>query len=77
MNYHLLSDFRVAHQEALDNLLTQIVATMMVAGLVTLEEVAQDGLKLRASAGASSFHRKATLERCLDMAQQRVKHLAE
>ncbi len=37
INYHMLSDFRVAHQEALDDLLTQIVASLMAAGAVTLE----------------------------------------
>ena len=42
MDYHLLSDFRVEHQEALDELLTQIVATLMAQDLVTLAEVAQD-----------------------------------
>ena len=44
VNYHTLSDFRVAHQEALDQLLTDILATMMDAGLVKLQRVAQDGM---------------------------------
>src|SRR5512133_1183788 len=55
INYHMLSDFRVAHQQAMDDLLTEILASMMVDGLVTLRHVAQDGLRTRASAGASSF----------------------
>ena len=50
INYHMVSDFRVAHQEALDELLTQIVASLTVAGAVTLERVAQDGMRVRASA---------------------------
>jgi len=29
VDYHVLSDFRVAHQQALDKLLTEIVAVMM------------------------------------------------
>ena len=61
INYHMVSDFRVAHQEALDELLTQIVASLTVAGAVTLERVAQGGMRVRASAGASSFRRKETL----------------
>jgi transposase len=52
INYHTLSDFRVAHQEALDELLTEILAAIMDAGLVTLRCVAQDGMRVRASARA-------------------------
>ena len=76
INYHTLSDFRVAHQEALDNLLTEILASMMDAGLVKLHHVAQDGMRVRASAGASSFRREPTLQRCLAEAQQQVAKLA-
>jgi len=75
-NYHTLSDFRVAHQEALDNLLTEILAAMMDAGLVTLRHVAQDGMRVRASAGASSFRRESSLQHCLWEAQQQVAALA-
>jgi transposase len=77
VDYHLLSDFRREHQEALDELLTQIVATLMAANLVTLAEVAQDGLRVRASAGGGSFRRRARLEECLEAAQARVEHLAK
>ena len=76
INYHTLSDFRVAHQEALDNLLTEILASMMDAGLVKLNHVAQDGMKVRASAGSGSFRRESSLERCLAEAEQQVAALA-
>ena len=76
INYHTLSDFRVANQEALDNLLTEILAAMMDAGLVTLRHVAQDGMRVRASAGASSFRRASSLQRCLVEAEQQVSALA-
>ena len=76
INYHTVSDFRVAHQEALDGLLTEILASMMDAGLVTLHHVAQDGMRVRASAGASSFRREPTLQRCLAEAEQQVAALA-
>ena len=52
MDYHLLSDFRREHQEALNELLTQIVATLLAENLVTLKEVAQDGVRIRTSAGS-------------------------
>lgn len=77
INYHMLSDFRVAKQAALDELLTQIVASLMRAGAVSLERVAQDGTRVRTSAGASSFKRKDTLRACLREAQEQVKRLAE
>ncbi len=75
-NYHLLADFRVGHQAALDALLTQTVASLLAAGAVTLERVAQDGMRVRASAGAASFRRRPTLARCLEAAQEQVARLA-
>jgi transposase len=77
INYHMLSDFRVSHPAALDDLLTQIVASLMAAGAVTLERVAQDGMRVRASAGAASFRRRQTLEACLGAAREQVARLAK
>ena len=56
----------------LDGLLTEMLASMMVEGLVTLRHVAQDGMRTRASAGAGSFRRQETLERCLAEAREQV-----
>lgn len=75
MNYHTLSDFRTQHVDLLDQLLTQSVASLMAEGLVSLDRVAQDGMKVRASAGAASFRRKATLEELLLEAKQQVDKL--
>jgi len=77
LNYHMLSDFRVAHPTAVDDLLSQILAVLLYAGIVTLAQVAQDGVRVRASAGAASFRRKATLEACLEQATARVQQLAQ
>ena len=77
VNYHTLSDFRVAHQDALDDLLTQSIATLRYRGIVTLARVAQDGTKVRGSAGAGSFRREATLEACLREARQQVERTAK
>ena len=77
INYHMLSDIRVAHQEALDDLLTQIIGSLMAAGAVTLERVAQDGMRVRAGAGAASFRGKGRLEACLDKARAQVERLAQ
>ena len=76
INYHMLADFRVAQQVALDDLMTQIVAMLMAAGAVTLARVAQDGMRVRASAGAASFRRKDTLKTCLEEARAHVERLA-
>ena len=75
MNYHTLADFRTAHGAFLDTLLTQSVATLMAEGLVELERVAQDGVRVRASAGAASFRRRKTLEACLAEAEAQVRTL--
>jgi transposase len=75
MNYHTLADFRTGHPELLDELLTKSVATLMKQDLVDLNRVAQDGMRVRASAGASSFRRRPTLERCLQEAQEQVARL--
>lgn len=77
VNYHTLADFRTSHQEALDKLLTEIIATMMNQKLVTLKQVAQDGMRVRAGAGAGSFHRRDNLEQCLMAAEEQVKRLNE
>ncbi len=77
VNYHTLSDFRTGHMEFLDELLTQSVATLMHQDLVTLHRVAQDGMRVRASAGAASFRRRKTLEECQSEAQKQVESLRE
>jgi transposase len=77
MNYHTLSDFRTQHLDLLDRLLTEGVATLMAEGLVTLDRVAQDGMKVRASAGAASFRRQPTLQEALAEAEQQVAKLRQ
>lgn len=77
MNYHTLSDFRTQHVELLDRLLTESVASLMAEGLVTLDRVAQDGMRVRASAGAASFRRQPTLEEALAQAEEQLRQLQE
>jgi transposase len=75
MNYHSLSTFRIAHMTVLERLLAQGVALMVDAGLVSLDTLAQDGLRVRASAGTSSFRRRARLDELHAAAQKRVARL--
>ena len=77
VNYHTLSDFRVAHQAALDDLLTQSITALLHRGIVTLARVAQDGTRVRGSAGAGSFRREATLAECRRTAQKQVERTAK
>src|SRR5262249_11550998 len=72
LNYHSLADFRTGHVGLLDQLLTSGVAPLLHQGLIQLTRVAQDGLKVRASAGQSSFRRPATLQKCLQEARAQV-----
>ncbi|MGH1357109.1 MAG: IS1182 family transposase [Thalassovita sp.] len=75
MNHHTLADFRAGHGEKLDGLMTQLLATLMHQGLVTLRRVSQDGVRVRASAGAGSFRRRVTLNKCLKEAKAQVREL--
>lgn len=75
VNHHSLSDFRVGHVGYLDGALTHSVAVLMKAGAVNLQRVSQDGIRVRASAGASSFRRRVTLEDCLRTAKTQVRRL--
>jgi len=75
MNYHSLSDFRMAHGALLDRLLARGVAALVEQGLVAQDTLAQDGLRVRASAGAASFRRRRRLDELQAAAQTRVQRL--
>ena len=64
MNHTTLAEFRVAHGAVLERLLTDSFAAMLKTGHASLARVAQDGMRVRAAAGAASFRRQASLERC-------------
>jgi transposase len=76
VNYHTLSDFRTAYPTVLDRLLTESVAGLLAAGLIDLEQLAQDGLRVRASAGAGSFRRRKRLDKHLADARALVDRLS-
>jgi transposase len=75
VNHRLLSDFRSAHGEALDELFTQVIATLVDQGLVKVSRVSQDGVRVRVSAGAGSFRREERLQKLLEEAKQHVAEL--
>jgi transposase len=75
MNYHTLSDFRVEAGAVLDDLLTRSMAGLAQAGIVDLSCLGVDGVRVRASAGASSFRRQPRLGELHELARQRVAEL--
>jgi transposase len=77
VNYHTLSDFRVEAGPLLDDLLSKSVAGLIEAGLVDISTVAVDGIRVRASAGASSFRRGQRLGELYEAAKEAVGKLRE
>lgn len=75
VNYHTLADFRVAHEAELDQILTESVAALISEGMVKLERTAQDGVRVRASAGGGSFRREGRLASFLAEAEEEVRQL--
>jgi transposase len=75
VNHHTLADFRVGCADLLDRLLAEHLAALAKACLINLDTLAQDGVRIRASAGAASFRRQATLDRHLATAQAVVDEL--
>jgi transposase len=69
INHHTLSDFRVEHKQALDELFAELLAMLESAGVVSLEQMMHDGTKIRALAGADSFRREKTLRERLKEAR--------
>src|SRR5712692_7660172 len=77
VNHHSLSDFRVEHQAALDELFAQVLGVLSSDGLITLERVMHDGTKVKAQASGKSFRREARLRKHLEQARERVRQMGE
>jgi transposase len=75
INHHTLSDFRVQHEGGLDELFVQVLGVLSHEGLITLERVMHDGVKVEAGASDKSFRRQGTLERHLELAGQQVEEM--
>jgi transposase len=75
VNHHLLSDFRVDHGQALDDLMTRTIAMLVDKRLVKVYRISQDGTRVRACAGASSYRRHERLDKLLADAKAHVAEL--
>lgn len=77
INYHTLSDFRVAYDAELRELFANTLGVLSAEGLVSLERVMHDGTKVRACAGADSFRREETLRAHLEAAREQVSAMGD
>jgi len=77
LNYHTLSDFRTQFADALDELFTRLVATLVERKVVKVKRIAQDGTRVRASAGAASYRREERLNQLLEQARTHVATLRQ
>jgi transposase len=69
---HTLSDFRVGHEDALKRMFVQVLAVLSGDGLITLERVAQDGTKIKASTACDSFRTDEGIQQRLRAAQEHI-----
>lgn len=69
VGYHTLTDFRSQQGAVVNALITQVLALLMKQDLVDLRRIAQDGTRIRASAGAASFRREQTLQALMQEAR--------
>jgi transposase len=77
VNYHTLADFRVEKQKELDELFTQVLAALSREGLIRLEQVMQDGTKIRAAASPRSYQWESRLREHWDRARRRVEEMGD
>src|SRR5580765_5110442 len=77
VNYHTLADFRVEKQQELDELFTQVLAALSQEGLITLEQVMQDGTKIKAQASTRSYCQEETIREHLERARRRVAEMGD
>lgn len=75
VNYHMLADFRVQHGDLLKELQIESLAGLIAEGLVSFEIAAQDGMRVRANAGASSYRRLPSLQEAQREAREHLDQL--
>ena len=75
VNYHTLADFRVEKQQELDELFTQVLAALSKEGLITLEQVMQDGTKIKALASDRSYRAQGPLKQREFLAKMKAKKI--
>jgi transposase len=74
-NRELLATFRREAGPVLDRLLSKSMAALINAGIVDLDVLATDGLRVRAAAGSNSFRSAGRLVELVSAAEARVSQL--
>jgi transposase len=77
INHHTLSDFRVEHKEALDELFAGVLGLLSAEGLISLERVMHDGTKVKANAGTDSYRREDRVREHLEIARRHVSEMGD
>jgi transposase len=77
VNYHTLSDFRVKHKGALDELFSEVLGLLSSEGLISLERVMQDGTKIKACASSDTFRREERVRVHLEAARKQVAEMGD
>lgn len=77
VNYHTLTDFRVKYQEALDELFIEVLGLLSAEGLISLERVTHDGMKVKACASGDTFRREGRIRAHLELAREQVKQMGD
>lgn len=72
-SHDVIANFRVDHGKAFDQMLTDVLAILDHKGLLPLRTMAQDGTRVRASAGAPSFRSEQGLKECREQAALHLK----
>jgi len=67
----------VEKQQELDELFTQVLAALSKEGLITLEQVMQDGTKIKAQASRRSYLQEETIREHLERARRRVAEMGD
>ena len=77
VNYHTLSDFRVEHKAALDEIFVQVLGLLSAEGCIEMKRTTQDGTKIRANASGSSFRREERIRQHLQLAREQVEAMGD
>jgi transposase len=77
ISYHTLSDFRVCHEEELNDLFVQVLGVLSAEGLIGLQRVTHDGVKIKTCGGANAFRLEGTLREHLKTAKEQVERLSQ
>jgi hypothetical protein len=66
VNYHTLAEVRVEWGAQLEERFTEVLGRLSAEGLIQLEQVMQDGTKIRALVSGKSFRQEHVLRRHLE-----------